>query len=54
MFELSGPADGYVSFALSLDKWMVIETDTFDIMFFIFFSLIQAIQYISIFFKKNK
>ena len=23
MFELSGPAEGYVSFALSLDKWMV-------------------------------
>lgn len=22
-FELSGPAEGYVSFALSLDKWMV-------------------------------
>ncbi|XP_008297813.1 putative ferric-chelate reductase 1 isoform X2 [Stegastes partitus] len=22
MFELSGPADGYVSFALSLDRWM--------------------------------
>lgn len=22
-FELSGPADGYVSFALSFDKWMV-------------------------------
>ncbi|XP_036378251.1 putative ferric-chelate reductase 1 [Megalops cyprinoides] len=22
LFELSGPADGYVSFALSLDKWM--------------------------------
>ena len=23
MFELSGPAEGYISFALSLDKWMV-------------------------------
>lgn len=23
LFELSGPADGYLSFALSLDKWMV-------------------------------
>uniref|UniRef100_A0A3Q2ZB61 Ferric-chelate reductase 1b n=1 Tax=Kryptolebias marmoratus TaxID=37003 RepID=A0A3Q2ZB61_KRYMA len=24
MFEVSGPADGYLAFALSLDKWMVI------------------------------
>jgi len=23
LFELSGPAEGYVAFALSLDKWMV-------------------------------
>lgn len=30
MFELSGPAEGYVSFALSRDKWMVsfITADT--------------------------
>lgn len=28
MFELSGPAGGYVSFALSLDKWMVSFTMT--------------------------
>uniref|UniRef100_A0A8C1VU51 Ferric-chelate reductase 1b n=1 Tax=Cyprinus carpio TaxID=7962 RepID=A0A8C1VU51_CYPCA len=27
MFELSGPAEGYVSFALSQDKWMVIYID---------------------------
>lgn len=27
MVELSGPAEGYVSFALSLDKWMVSSTD---------------------------
>ncbi|XP_051737663.1 putative ferric-chelate reductase 1 isoform X1 [Ctenopharyngodon idella] len=39
MFELSGPADGYVSFALSLDKWMgnddvylcIRDTDRVDI-----------------------
>ncbi|RXN22194.1 ferric-chelate reductase 1 isoform X1 [Labeo rohita] len=39
MFELSGPAEGYVSFALSLDKWMgdddvylcIRDTDTVDI-----------------------
>lgn len=39
MFELSGPAEGYVSFALSLDKWMgnddvylcIRDTDRVDI-----------------------
>ncbi len=30
MFELSGPAEGYVSFALSQDKWMVKYTDAYN------------------------